>query len=120
MSAFGEAPQPRILAVQTTMVQDLTGQFAPGDQRSIDVRGNDLGIVAESRDQLFFVFGDTFGYDSSGSLAPGGSNWRSNTFGRSTDLDPSKGITIEHWYLGPDGKAAAIVEGATKAGRSIS
>jgi hypothetical protein len=112
MSAFGQAPQPRILSVHTTMVQDLTGPSAPGDQRSVDVRGNDLGIVAESCDQLFFVFGDTFGYDSSGSLAPGGSNWRSNTFGRPTDLDPSKGITIEHWYLGPDGKAAAIVEGA--------
>ncbi|MBV8585046.1 MAG: DUF4185 domain-containing protein [Verrucomicrobia bacterium] len=112
ISALGQAPQSRIVSVQTTMVQDLTGPNAPGDQRSVDVRGNDLGIVAESCDQLFFVFGDTFGYDSSGSLAPGGSNWRSNTFGRSTDLDPSKGITIEHWYLGPDGKAAAIVEGA--------
>jgi Domain of unknown function (DUF4185) len=112
MPVLGQSPQPRILSIQTTMVEDLTGPYAPGDQRAVDVRGNDLGIVAESCDQLFFVFGDTFGYDSSGSLAPGGSNWRSNTFGRSTDLDPSKGITIEHWLVGPDGKAVAIVEGA--------
>lgn len=107
-----DPPAPRINAIETTLVSDLTGPGAPCDQRPVDVRGSDLGIMAEVGNRIFFLFGDTFGYDETGYRGPGGSNWRSNTFGSSIAKDPREGICIEDWRCGPDGKAVAIVEGA--------
>ena len=103
---------PRIKAIETTMVSDLTGPAAPCDQRRADVRGTDLGIMAEVGDRLFFLFGDTFGYDGTGYRGPGGSNWRSNAFGSAPVKDPREGICIQDWRCGPDRKAIPIVEGA--------
>lgn len=67
-------PASRIKAIETTPVADLTGPGAPCDQRPADVRGTDLGIMAEVGDRIFFLFGGTFGYDETGYLGPGGSN----------------------------------------------
>ncbi|HEY0793224.1 MAG TPA: DUF4185 domain-containing protein [Chthoniobacterales bacterium] len=107
-----EPPEPRIKAIETTLISDLTGPEATCDQHAVDVRGNDLGIMAEVGDRLFFLFGDTFGYDGTDYRGPSGANWRSNTFGSTASRDPRAGICIQDWRVGADGKAVAIVEGA--------
>ncbi len=53
------------------------------------IHDTDLGSTFLYNDQLYIVFGDTFG--------PGGGDWSSNVLAISTDDDPSDGITIDRF-----------------------
>ncbi len=87
--------------VDTEVVNQLTGSnSANATDTRWNVHGTDLGHMFTHKDQLYMVFGDTYG--------PDGGDWRSNTIARIADPDPAKGFSI-----------AAMVEGATGAAKEI-
>lgn len=87
--------------VDTEVVNQLTGsKSANATDTRWNVHGTDLGHMFTHKDQLYMVFGDTYG--------PDGGDWRSNTIARIADPDPAKGFSI-----------AAMVEGATGAAKEI-
>ncbi len=55
-----------------TLLNQVTGV---GSSVSADVQGCDLGIVFDHGEDLWLVFGDTFGFGAK----PMTENWRSNT-----------------------------------------
>lgn len=100
-----------ITGITVRPVAPLTGPDAISSTRSVDICGTDIGTMTELDGRIYFAFGDTFGYD--GENCPKfGPNWRSNTLGVSSDLDPSDGVVWDWWLTGRDGKATAITEGA--------
>ncbi len=74
----------------------LTGQDAISDSTPYGVGGTDLGIIVKHGTKFLYFFGDTF---ESASTMSG--NWRSNTLAKSTDADPSDGISLDEWVLNP-------------------
>lgn len=66
-----------------------------------NIHGTDLGSSFLYNDQLYIVFGDTFG--------PGGSDWRSNVLAISTDDDPSDGITFDRFIEDRPGHAGELL-----------
>lgn len=99
-----------IESVRISEVALLTGQDSVNEtEEKYDVGGTDLGSIFELDDQLYFVFGDTFGADSV--FPPGtgySSNWRSNVVAYTSDMDPTDGITLDG-FLEEDGKAKEII-----------
>jgi hypothetical protein len=87
----------------------LTGQDAVSDSTLYGVGGTDLGIVMKHNGQFYFFFGDTF---SSTTSMTG--NWRSNTLAKSSDNDPSDGITIDSWVMNPTAVIAKELIGSLK------
>ncbi len=69
------------------------------------VHGTDLGSSFLYNDQLYIVFGDTFG---PGGL--GGSDWRSNVLAISSDDDPSDGITFDRFIEDRPGHAGELLD----------
>ncbi len=65
------------------------------------IHGTDLGSSFLYDDQLYIVFGDTFG--------PAGADWRSNVLAISTDDDPSDGITFDRFIEDRPGHAAELL-----------
>jgi hypothetical protein len=57
------------------------------------VYGTDLGSTFMYKDEMYIVFGDTFG--------PNNTMWRSNVIAISTDDDPSDGITFDRMIEEP-------------------
>lgn len=109
--SFSQEPRPLIRSVETVEVAPLTGPKAPGDMRTPDICGSDIGTMTELGGSIYFAFGDTFGYR--GEDCPKfGPNWRSNVLATTSDHDPSDGITLEGWLSAPDGTAVAVTEGA--------
>ena len=78
-----------------TQVSQLTGATSDNKTDQYDVFGTDLGSMINFKDRTYFVFGDTFGYRSESQTGAGGSDWRSNVIGVSTDTDPADGITLD-------------------------
>src|SRR5207237_1598809 len=105
---FAGPIQSRITSIITSKICALTGPQALADQKGVDVCGTDLGIMTELNDQIYFAFGDTFGYDGDACRVIGGTNWRSNTFASTGDRKPENGIRLTNWLRGPDDHAIAI------------
>ena len=119
--AFGGGSRPSpaeptdvIRTLGVHQVAQLTGPEATTSTANVDICGTDLGIPASLNGQLFFAFGDTFGYDGA-ICKPFGPNWRSNVLGVSTDQYLDDGLSWDHWLTGADGKAGAVIEGAHQA-----
>lgn len=78
----------RILPVE--MVVPLTGPGAPSVNDTAEmggVWGTDLGSTFMYGDEMYMIFGDTFGENNS--------DWRSNTAAVITDDDPSDGLVFD-------------------------
>jgi hypothetical protein len=88
-------------------LQQLTGPAAdsPNATDQYAVHGTDLGSMFEFDGKTWFVFGDTFG-ERDGVVGGGGSFWRSNTLGYSSDTNPSDGMTLDGMVV--DESAAAL------------
>ncbi len=78
------------------MHAQLTGEDAVSDTTAFEVHGTDLGIITKHDGRYYYIFGDTFGAETSF-----GNNWRSNTIAISDDTDPSDGITLDEWIVTP-------------------
>ncbi|HLU22969.1 MAG TPA: DUF4185 domain-containing protein [Bacillaceae bacterium] len=96
--------------VRVSEVAQLTGQNSVNKtEERYDVGGTDLGSIFEMDEKLYYVFGDTFGANST--LPPGEgptTNWRSNVVAYSTDKDPSDGIVLDG-FLEEDGVAKELI-----------
>ncbi|BAS27875.1 carbohydrate-binding protein [Limnochorda pilosa] len=101
----GAADEPidPIVGIRTTQVAPLTGSSSVNRTEGVDVIGTDLGVLAEVDGTIYIAFGDTFGY--------GKTNWRSNVLARTTDVEPSDGITLDGWITDELGRAREIVPG---------
>jgi Domain of unknown function (DUF4185) len=87
----------------TKLIARLIGEDSinkTGSKFGID--GADLGHTFLYGDEIFMVFGDTFG------LA--GGDWRSNTAAVITDDDPSDGLTFDHMIEDAPGHAKELLE----------
>ena len=60
-------------------------------------------------DKTFFVFGDTFGERAPEQTGGGGSFWRSNTIGYTTDADPADGIRLDGMIADDTGLAKELL-----------
>lgn len=91
-------------------VGQVTGAEAPGDTTRYAVGYCDLGSMFEADGKVWFVFGDTFGARDEGQTGGGGSFWRSNTLGYTTDDDPSDGITLDGMITDSSTTAKELLE----------
>ena len=94
-----------------TFVAQLTGAGAinPTDTE-YGVYGADLGHLFDWQDQLYMVFGDTFGCCIPGTGGPGGArDWRSNTMAVLTDRDPSDGLRFDSMIADRPGHAQQLL-----------
>ena len=91
----GDAPFVLTGVDAVTQLGQVTGADSPGRTDRYAVHGTDLGSMFQFDGRTWFVFGDTFGERSPGQTGGGGSFWRSNTLGYTTDADPSDGITLD-------------------------
>jgi len=87
----------------------VTGADAPGKTDQYAVYGTDLGSMFQFEGKTYFVFGDTFGERDADQIGGGGSFWRSNTMGYTTDTDPSDGITLDGMITDGLGLAAELL-----------
>jgi len=108
---LGGGPAAADFTATVSKVAPLTGPTAPGEMKTPDICGTDLGIVTETPSRLYFAFGDTFGY--AGNACPRfGPDWRSNVFAHTSDRDPGDGIALDGWLTDPaTGRAKAVTEG---------
>ena len=90
-------------------VGQVTGAESPGSTDRWAVNHSDLGSMFEADGKVWFVFGDTFGERDPDFTGGGGSFWRSNTLGFTTDDDPADGITIEGMVLDETSAAAEVL-----------
>lgn len=89
----------------TELVGKVTGADSPNDTASRwGIHGTDLGHMFMHRDQLYMVFGDTFG---AGGL--GGRDWRSNAMARIADPDPRNGFIIDAMVSSDSGAAKELL-----------
>ncbi|RAP77534.1 DUF4185 domain-containing protein [Paenibacillus montanisoli] len=93
-------------------VSQLTGAESPNKTDRFAVYGTDLGSMFNDGDKTYFVFGDTFGERAPDQIGGGGSFWRSNTIGYTTDDDPSDGIKLDGMIADDIGLAAELLPSA--------
>ena len=79
-----------------------------------DIKGTDLGIMwTDERGRILAAFGDTFGAGwvgvTSGFARPAAIDWRSNTLARSTDRNPSDGMSFDNFVTDRPGHAKELV-----------
>ncbi|MCU1608180.1 MAG: hypothetical protein QOH09_2669 [Pseudonocardiales bacterium] len=100
----------------------LTGaQSINATEARYRVKGTDLGIMwTDERGQILAAFGDTFGPGwagiSSGFANPGTIDWRSNTLARSTDRNPSNGMSFNDYVTDRPGHAKELLPSLKKDG----
>lgn len=70
----------------------------------VDLRGTDLGHMANFKGRTYFLFGDSFSTDVTGD------GWRWNTLAYTTDTLAADGITFSGWATDADGRARAFIE----------
>ncbi len=106
------ADSPFILTGVTGVepVGQVTGADAPGKTDQYAVHGTDLGSMFQYDGKTWFVFGDTFGERPAGMTGGGGSFWRSNTLGYTTDTDPTDGITLDGMIVDQGNAALELLE----------
>jgi hypothetical protein len=86
-----------------------------------EVKGTDLGIMwTDERGRILAAFGDTFGSGwagvSSGFAKPATIDWRSNTLARSTDRNPSDGMSFDNFVTDHPGHAKELLPSLKKDG----
>lgn len=86
-----------------SVTQQLTGPGSPNQTfERWNVGGTDLGFTFFHKDDLYMVFGDTYGRERS--------DWRSNTMAKLADVEsPASGLAIEHFISDPSGRATEIL-----------
>ncbi|MBB6672434.1 DUF4185 domain-containing protein [Cohnella nanjingensis] len=87
----------------------ITGAESPNKTDRYAVYGTDLGSMMNAGDRTYFVFGDTFGERAADQIGGGGSYWRSNTIGYTTDADPSDGIRLDGMITDEIGTAKELL-----------
>ena len=92
-----------------TKVSQITGAESPNRTDRHAVYGTDLGPMFNVGDKTFFVFGDTFGERAPEQTGGGGSFWRSNTIGYTTDADPADGIRLDGMIADDTGLAKELL-----------
>jgi len=85
------------------------------------IKGTDLGIMwTDERGQILAAFGDTFGPGwagvTSGFAKPATIDWRSNTLARSTDRNPSNGMSFNNYVTDRPGHAKELLPSLKKDG----
>ncbi|MGV3712992.1 DUF4185 domain-containing protein [Pseudolysinimonas sp.] len=90
-------------------VGQITGAEGPGDSTQYAVNFTDLGSMFEHKGKMYFVFGDTFGERAADFTGGGGSFWRSNVMGWTTDSNPADGITLEGMIVDDIGTARELL-----------
>ncbi|MDN5848668.1 MAG: DUF4185 domain-containing protein [Nitrococcus sp.] len=110
------APSDELPVIIDVLETELVGQLTGADSLNHtaarwDIYGTDLGHMFWHRDELYMVFGDTFGEGGRG-----GKNWRSNALARLADPDPAQGLRIEAMITGPDGAAKELIASRKIAG----
>ena len=115
LAACAGAPQPTVNQADAEFVLtgvtgveqvgQVTGADSPSKTDQYAVHGTDLGSMFQFDRKTWFVFGDTFGERSPTQIGGGGSFWRSNTLGFTTDTDPTDGITLDGMIV-DEGNAA--------------
>lgn len=97
------APPPRV--IETAVVTQLTGSgSANATADRWNVYGTDLGHMVLHDDELYMIFGDTYGAD--------GGDWRSNVIARISDPDPRNGLVFDAMAEAPDGSARELLRAA--------
>lgn len=76
-------------------VGKITGADSPSRTDRYAAGYMDLGSMFEYEGKVWFAFGDTFGVRPANATGGGGSFWRSNVMGYTSDADPSDGITLD-------------------------
>lgn len=98
-------PSMGLQVLGTEVMTQLTGA---GSLNATDTRwnvhGTDLGHMFLHKDELYMVFGDTYG--------PDGGDWRSNTIARIADPNPLNGLPFASMIEGAAGFAKEVVRSA--------
>lgn len=85
-----------VTVTDVEFVEWVTGPESPNQTDTLyDVDGTDLGSMFELDGTVYIAFGDTFGCCRPPEGGGGGSNWRYNVVGYSTDRDLSDGMTLD-------------------------
>lgn len=101
--AMASGPGP--LVGLTEVVAQLTGAgSANATADRWNVHGTDLGHMFVHNDELYMMFGDTYG--------PDGGDWRSNVIARIADPDPRLGFSFVAMAEAADGTASELVRAA--------
>lgn len=93
---------PNLKVGMVEVVSQLTG--AASSNATADrwnVYGTDLGHMFMHNEDLYMMFGDTYGLD--------GGDWRSNVLARIADPDPRKGFSFAAMTEAVDGSAGELV-----------
>jgi len=90
-------------------VSQITGAESPNRTDRFAVYGTDLGSMINDGDKTYFVFGDTFGERPPDQIGGGGSFWRSNTIGYTTDDNPEDGIALDGMITDETGLAKELL-----------
>lgn len=86
-----------------SVTQQLTGPGSPNQTyERWNVGGTDLGFTFFHEDELYMVFGDTYGRQRR--------DWRSNTMAKVAAVDtPSAGLEFEHFISDRTGRASELL-----------
>ncbi len=104
----------------------LTGAESINDTEArYQVKGTDLGIMwTDERGQILAAFGDTFGAGwagpGSGVGDPAAIDWRSNTLARSSDRNPTDGMSFHDFVTDRAGHAKELLPSLKRDGVEIS
>ncbi len=113
----GEKPgEPRMTApflfqgvTNVREVAQVTGPASPNRTDRFQIAGTDLGSMFKANGKTWFVFGDTFGQRAEGMTGGGGTQWRSNVLGYSTDVTPADGIVLDGFITDDTGAAKELI-----------
>src|SRR5690349_19593359 len=104
------AETPKIGVTDVESLGWVTGPESPNETKTkYDVDGADLGSMFALGDTVYVAFGDTFGCCRSPEGGAGGSDWRSNVMGYSTDHDLSDGMTLDGMFIDHKGDARQLL-----------
>lgn len=86
-----------------SVTQQLTGPGSPNQTfERWNVGGTDLGFTFFHNDDLYMVFGDTYGRERL--------DWRSNTMAKLADIEsPAAGLEFEQFISDPSGRATELL-----------
>jgi hypothetical protein len=93
----------------------ITGaQSTNATEARYGIKGTDLGIMwTDERGRILAAFGDTFGPGwagvSSGFAKPNMIDWRSNTLARTTDRNPTDGMSFDNFVTDRPGHAKELL-----------
>jgi Domain of unknown function (DUF4185) len=107
---------------QASPVAVLTGaESINATEARYQIKGTDLGIMwTDERGRILAAFGDTFGPGwagiNSGFANPGKIDWRSNTLARSTDRNPTDGMSFDNFVTDRPGHAKELLSSLKRDG----